>query len=243
MAKREKGNFWVYLAAVIFYPATWLFARVRSRGGPNIPTTGGALVVFNHVSYIDPMYDAVFLHRNTRVPRFLAKDSLWRVPVLGRILRGADQIPVVRGTADAQRSLAAGVEALAEGKAIVIYPEGTITRDPDHWPMRSRTGVARLALSSDVPVIPVARDGSQELYDHYRRRFRPLPRKRVDYLAGPPVDLSAYRGRPLDAALLREVTDLIMGAVRDNLAELRGTPAPSAFHRTDRPGPDTGADT
>lgn len=231
MGKKEKGNFWIYLAAAIFYPATRLFGRVSARGGERVPRTGGGLLVFNHISYIDPMYDAVFTHRYSRVPRFLGKDSLWRVPVLGAILRGADQIPVVRGTADARRSLAAAVEALKADKMIVIYPEGTLTRDPDHWPMRAHTGVARLALSAEVPVLPVARFGTHELYDHYRRRFRPFPRKRIDYLVGEPIDLSAYRDRPMDSALLREVTDLIMGRVRDNLAVLRDQPAPEGFHR------------
>ena len=120
---------------------------------------------------------------------------------------------------------------MAAGKVVVIYPEGTITRDPDGWPMRARTGVARLALASDVPVVPAVHWGTREVYDGYHRRFRPLPRKAITVRCGPPVDLTAYRNRPVDAALLREVTDVIMTTLRDLLAEVRGERAPAEFFR------------
>ncbi|GAA3866011.1 lysophospholipid acyltransferase family protein [Saccharothrix violaceirubra] len=229
MAK-EKGGFWVGVAAAVFHPATALMARRRGTGVENIPRTGGALIVLNHVSHLDPVYDAVFVHKHGRVPRFLAKHSLWKVPVLGTVIKGAKQIPVYRGTADAQQSLRAAHEALEQGLVVVIYPEGTITRDPDGWPMASRTGVARLALDHDVPVIPAARWGTRDLYDHYRKRFRPFPRKTVVTKVGEPVDLSAYRDRPRNLALLREVTDLLMTEVKDLLADIRDEPAPEGFH-------------
>jgi 1-acyl-sn-glycerol-3-phosphate acyltransferase len=138
---------------------------------------------------------------------------------------------VYRDSADAQRSISEGTRALDEGKVVIIYPEGTITRDPDTWPMYSRTGVARLALSTDVPVLPVVHWGTREVFDGYQKRFRPLPRKPIVIRCGEPVDLSAYRGRPVDALLLREVTDLIMGEVRNLLAEVRGEAAPAEFYR------------
>lgn len=228
---REKGGFWVGLAATMFYPLGWLTGRQRYQGREHLPATGGALLVSNHVSYLDPLHTSLFVHSAGRVPRFLAKNSLWKVPVLGPILRGSGQIPVYRDTADAQQSLAAGTRALADGKIVVIYPEGTITRDPAGWPMHSRTGVARLALASDVPVVPMVHWGTREVYDHYGKRFRPLPRTDLVLRAGDPVDLSAHRGRPLDATVLREVTDLIMSSVRDLLAEVREEPAPTEFYR------------
>ncbi|SFN87592.1 1-acyl-sn-glycerol-3-phosphate acyltransferases [Pseudonocardia ammonioxydans] len=228
---REKGGFWVGLAATMFYPLGWLTGRQRYQGREHLPATGGALLVSNHVSYLDPLHTSLFVHSAGRVPRFLAKNSLWKVPVLGPILRGSGQIPVFRDTADAQQSLAAGTRALADGKIVVIYPEGTITRDPAGWPMHSRTGVARLALASDVPVVPMVHWGTREVYDHYGKRFRPLPRTDLVLRAGDPVDLSGYRGRPLDATVLREVTDLIMSRVRDLLAEVREETAPTEFYR------------
>lgn len=237
---REKGGFWVGLAASVFYPLGRLTGRRRYQGREHLPATGGgALLVGNHVSYLDPVHTALFVHTAGRVPRFLAKDSLWKVPVLGRILAGSGQIPVYRDTADAQQSLAAGTRALADGKIVIIYPEGTITRDPDGWPMHSRTGVARMALASDAPVVPLVHWGTREVYDHYNKRFRPLPRTDMVVRAGAPVDLSAYRGRPLDAGVLREVTDLIMSRVRELLAEVREETAPTEFYRRS-PEPEAG---
>ncbi len=231
---REKSGFWVWLTAAIVYPATWLLGRWRVQGMDRVPVTGPALIVANHISYLDPVFSMVFVHRARRVPRFLAKHTLWKVPVLGNILRGSGQIPVYRESIDAQRSLRAGTEALDDGKTVVIYPEGTITRDPDGWPMHSRTGVARLALGSDVPVLPMVHWGTREVYDRYGKKFRPLPRKEIVVRVGDPIDMSAFRGRGLDAALLREVTDHLMAVVRELLAEVRDEPAPAGFYRRGR---------
>jgi 1-acyl-sn-glycerol-3-phosphate acyltransferase len=227
---KEKGGFWVGLAAVVFYPATALMARRRNEGAERVPKTGGALIVMNHVSHLDPVYDAVFTHKQGRVPHFLAKHSLWNVPFVGTVVKGARQIPVYRGTADARQSLRAAHEALEKGLVVIIYPEGTITRDPDGWPMTSRTGVARLALEHDVPVLPAARWGTRDVYDHYRKKFRPFPRKTVVTKVGPPVDLDAYRDRPQNLALLREVTDVLMNEVKDLLADIRQEQAPDGFY-------------
>ena len=231
MVKREKGGFWIAFAAAFMYPLGRLFSRARYEGREHLPATGGALFVANHISHLDPIYSALFVHTSRRVPRFLAKHSLWNVPVLGTVLRGSQQIPVYRDSADAQQSLREGTLALQSGKVVVIYPEGTITRDPDGWPMTARTGVARLALTADVPVLPAVHWGTRDVLDKYNRKFRPLPRKKVTVRCGPPVDLSAYRDRPIDAALLREVTDLLMVRVRELLAEVRGEPAPEEFYR------------
>jgi 1-acyl-sn-glycerol-3-phosphate acyltransferase len=231
VVRREKGGFWIAFAAVFVYPLGWLLGRARYEGREHLPASGGALFVANHISHLDPIYSALFVHTARRVPRFLAKHSLWNIPVLRSVLRGSQQIPVYRDSADAQQSLREGTRALESGKVVVIYPEGTITRDPDTWPMAARTGVARLALSADVPVLPAVHWGTRDVLDKYNRKFRPLPRKGVVVRCGSPVDLSAYRSRPVDAALLREVTDLLMVKVRELLAEVRGEPAPEEFYR------------
>jgi 1-acyl-sn-glycerol-3-phosphate acyltransferase len=232
--RRERRGFWIAFCAVFFYPTGWLVGRSRFEGLQNIPAEGGVLVVANHVSHLDPIFSGLVLDKAGRVPRFLAKHSLWKVPLLRNALAGSQQIPVYRHTSDAQQSLRDAVEALNRGRSVIIYPEGTITRDPDGWPMQSRTGVARLALSTDVPVVPVVHWGTREVLDGYRHRFRPLPRKPITVRCGEPVDLSGYRGRPVDAALLREVTDLVMAWVRALLAEVRDEPAPAGFYP--RPG-------
>ncbi|MER7010124.1 lysophospholipid acyltransferase family protein [Saccharopolyspora sp. NPDC000359] len=223
------GKFWLGLARAVFYPLTAALARTEVRGLHHIPADGPALIVLNHVSHLDPVFDAVTVHRAGRVPRFLAKHTLWNVPVLKSVLVGVEQIPVYRGTADAQKSLRDAHEALERGKAIVIYPDGTITKDPDGWPMTPKVGVARLALAHDIPVIPAARWGTKEIYDHYAKRFRPFPRKTVKFAFGEPLDLSAHRGADPDGQALREVTQLTMRRVRELLGEIREEQPPTEF--------------
>ena len=231
MGRREKSGFWFNIAVAVVYPLAWLLGRARYEGRPHIPAGGGVLVVANHVSHLDPLYSGMLVYTSRRVPRFLAKHSLWKVPLLSQVLSGSGQIAVYRASADAQQSLRDATSALQEGKVVVIYPEGTITRDPEGWPMLARTGVARLALSADVPVLPAVHWGTREVLDGYSRKFRPLPRKPITVRCGPPVDLSAYRGKPTDGDLLREVTDVLMGRVRDLLSDVRGEPAPTEFFR------------
>lgn len=229
MAEREKGGFWVGAAAVLFYPLTWM-GRSVYRGAERIPAKGPALLVMNHVSHLDPAVDAVFVHRNKRVPRFLAKDAVARAPIFGRIFLGSGGIPVYRGSSSAGDSLRAAHQTLRDDKIVLMYPEGTITKDPEGWPKHAYTGVARLALLNDVPVIPVARWGTQRIWDGYRKKFRPLPRKTVVHSVGAPVDLSTYRARvnrdAPEGKLLREVTDVLMAEVARQLGEVRGEQPP-----------------
>lgn len=232
MARSRHGHVggWIRFSAVIVKPTVALFFRRRWQGREHVPPTGGVLLVLNHVSYADWLTVACYVWDSGRVPRFLIKHSLFRVFAVGGVLRGARQIPVVRGTEDARRALDEAVDALHRGECVCIYPEGTVTKDPDFWPMQARTGVARLALATDVPVVPVAQWGAQRALDVARRRVRPFPRHDAWSVAGPPVDLSAYRDRPVTAELLREVTDVVMGRVRDQLAQVRGEPAPVAYY-------------
>ena len=235
--RKEKGGPWIRMCAIVLYPTVKLLAR-RVTKGPKLPRHGGVLLVMNHVSHLDPVFDAILVHNSDRVPRFMAKASLWKVPLLGKVMAGAGQVPVYRaGASDAKETLRAAKdslrvanEGLEQGKCLVIYPEGTITKDPDGWPMAPRTGVARLALASDVPVIPAARWGTRDIYDGYSKKFRPFPRKTVTSVFGEPIDLSAYRNQPATAQVLREVTDLLMGRVKDLVAEARGEQAPEGFY-------------
>ena len=198
-------------------------------GGDRLPATGGVIVVANHISNADPLALGQFLAYAGRWPRFLAKSSLFGVPGLGRLLRGAGQIPVERGGSHAVDALAAARTALAAGQAVVVYPEGTITYDPDLWPMRGRTGAARLALSTGCPVVPVGQWGAEEFL---RGRTVGLPRfwarPTLRMRVGAPVPLDDLRGRPVDAEVLLEATDRIMAALTALVAELRGEPAPAA---------------
>jgi 1-acyl-sn-glycerol-3-phosphate acyltransferase len=111
---------------------------------------------------------------------------------------------------------------------VAIFPEGTITRDPDLWPMEGKTGLARIALATRAPVVPIAQWGAHEILPRYGRMLRPWPRKRVQTVAGPPVDLADLYDRPMDAATLREATGRVMDAITALQAGLRGEPAPRA---------------
>jgi 1-acyl-sn-glycerol-3-phosphate acyltransferase len=230
VAKREKSDFWIRLGAVLFYPISAL-GKHSEKGTEHIPAEGGVIFAMNHVSHLDPPIDGVFVHRNKRVPRFMAKDSLFKVFFFGKLLGGSGGIPVYRGTGDAKDSLRDAITALKEGKLVVIYPEGTITRDPDGWPMWPRTGVARLALEAGVPVIPAARWGTQDILNGYTKKFRPFPRKKIYTTVGEPMDLAEYRDQEVTTKLLREVTNDVMARVRDLLAEVRDEQAPEEFYK------------
>jgi 1-acyl-sn-glycerol-3-phosphate acyltransferase len=236
-ATRRPASWAFRFCVAVVYPVSALLFRLRTRHVERIPPAGGVLLVANHVSVLDPIACARLVWDSGRVPHFLAKDSVFRGPA-GPLLRAAGQIPVSRGTGAASSSVHAAKAALDAGDLVVIYPEGSVTRDPDWWPMQSRTGVARLALTSDAVVLPVAQWGPQRVHDYHSGRVHLRLRTPVDHLVGEPVDLSSQRarvraGEPLSGELLREVTELLMGRVRDQLGELRGERPPAAFH----PGP------
>src|SRR5439155_6108050 len=142
--------------------------------------------------------------------QFLGKASLFKIPVIGWLISQVRQIPVHRGTVDAIKALEAAIAAVKDGDCVIIYPEGTTTREPDLWPMRGKTGVARLALSTGAPVVPLAMWGPQRLYDPRTHKLRPRPRTPVTLVAGPPIDLSAWAGSPPTTQTLYEMTDAIM---------------------------------
>jgi 1-acyl-sn-glycerol-3-phosphate acyltransferase len=195
--------------------------RLRWHHLDRVPATGGVLIAINHVSQADTAAAARMVWAAGRVPRFLIKSGVFDWPLIGRVMTGAGQIPVYRGTAEAPNSLRAASAALRAGECVIIYPEGTMTDDPDFWPMAGKTGVARLALDNpDVPLLPVGHWGAQRTLAP-GGRFRPFPRKPHEASVGQPIDLSDYRGRPPTAELLREVTEVIMAAITAEVAAVR----------------------
>jgi len=228
--KYGRLGFWYRLVVVVCSPVMRLTTRRDWRSMDRVPRTGGCIIAANHISYVDPLALGLYVLNAGRTPKFLAKSSLFEIPLFKHVVKGANQIPVYRGTADASSALAAAVDAVDAGDCVLIYPEGSATRDPDCWPMRARTGVARLALSTGAPVIPVAQWGPQRLW-RYKQKFpKPFPPKKVSILAGEPVDLSAYRDRPVTADVLREVTELVMASITDLLVELRGGQPPAVTY-------------
>jgi 1-acyl-sn-glycerol-3-phosphate acyltransferase len=220
------GAGWRFVWLVLYYPVSGA-VRVAYRHLDRIPRTGPAIIVVNHVSHVDPFLVAKFVLDAARVPRILAKESIFEVPVVGWGMRLMGHIPVRRGTTDARQSLASAVEALEHGQVIVLHPEGTVTRDPQGWPMMGKTGAARLSsLAPDVPVIPLAQWGVQDQVDLYHKKVRLIPRPTHLISVGEPVDLSAFRDREPTMTVLREMTEVIMRRLRDDVAELRGVAAP-----------------
>ena len=223
----ERMGWGFRVAAFVVVPASVVLTRREWEGGDQIPRTGGAVVVANHVSHADPLTFAHFVYAHGRLPRFLAKAELFDVRLVGPVLRSMGQIPVFRLTRDAALAFRAAVDAVRSGKIVIVYPEGTLTRQPDLWPMSGKTGAARIALTADVPVIPVAQWGAQEILHPYASRPSLWPRKKVYARAGAPVDLDDLRGRPLTPEVLTEATDRIMDAITALLEELRGETAPT----------------
>lgn len=221
--------------ANVLRPTALLMMRKDWHGAQHLPQDTGYIAVSNHVSPVDPITFAHFLYNNGQPPRFLAKASLFDIPVAGRLLTKLDQIPVYRGTKRARDALDAGAKVLERGDMIAVFPEGTLTKDPELWPMVARVGAARMALEQDVPVIPVAQWGAQRLLPPGAKMLRPFPRKKVTVVAGPPVDLDDFRGVPLDAAVLRAATARIMAALTSMLEDIRGESAPAKpFDARDR---------
>jgi 1-acyl-sn-glycerol-3-phosphate acyltransferase len=197
-----------------------------------VPQTGAVIFVVNHISNADPPAIGQFLAFSGRWPRFLAKGSLFEIPVVGRIIAACGQIPVQRESAQSKDALIAAARALEQGRALVIYPEGTITRDPDLWPMRGKTGAARLAFTIGCPVVPIGQWGAQELMPGRKPSFpRLLPRKTLRVAAGDPISLDDLREKPLTVEILDEATERIMDAITVLVAELRGATPPA--HRYD----------
>ncbi|MBO0925340.1 1-acyl-sn-glycerol-3-phosphate acyltransferase [Cellulomonas sp. zg-ZUI199] len=227
MPSPSRSNLAYRNVARIVRPLMFATTRPDWHGAEHLPTEGGFVAVANHMTEADPLTFAHYLWDNGHVPRVLAKASLFRVPVVGAVLRATGQIPVHRDTAAAGDSLRAAVEAVRQGECVAVFPEGTLTRDPDLWPMAGRTGAARLALTTRAPVVPVAQWGPQDLLARYGKVPHPVPRKKVTIVAGPPVELSDLYDRPQDTATLREATERIMTAITVLLEGIRGEHAPA----------------
>ena len=164
LTRRRRGSgFWFGFAISLLWPFTMFGARVAFGGGEHVPRTGGALLACNHVSDVDPIYDVAFAISHGRMPRFLAKAELWRIPIVRWVMGGGRHIPVYRASIRAADAYKEAIEALRRGEVVVFYPEGTFTADPDGWPMKAKNGIGRIALVTGVPVIPVANWGTQDL--------------------------------------------------------------------------------
>lgn len=209
--------------------------RQRGRADAARRLPGGALIVIsNHTSYADGVLLALACRRMGRSLRLLATSGVFGAPVIGALARRLGFIPVKRGTAEAAHSLDAAISALAHGEAVGLYPEGRISRHPERWPERSKTGAVRLALASGAPIVPVAMEGAHRVVGVRRiavtlfvNLFR---RPQVRTLVGTPIDIRALMN--VDDAVqptadeVRLAADQVMARLVALLAALRNeTPA------------------
>ena len=217
--------------ASIVRPPLSLLTKRDYRGVENLAIDSGIVVCPNHISWFDPLVVAQFLWDNDRPPRFLGKASLFRIPFLGKLIRNAGQIPVYRNSNAAALSVNYSISSVKRGEAVVIYPEGTITRDTNLWPMSGKSGAVNVALSANVPLIPVAQWGAQEIMAPYQKKINLFPIKTVKIIAGKPLDLDDLRGRPIDSEILKIGTARLMREIANLLGQLRGEAPPAELYK------------
>ncbi|AIC47859.1 lysophospholipid acyltransferase family protein [Rhodoluna lacicola] len=223
----SERHFVLALVASILIPIVRLLFKVEPKGIEKLPKHGSYILVSNHVTNLDALAVAYFVYvQLKRAPHFLAKESLFRIPGIGGILRAAGQIPVYRSGHRNDTPLKAAHAYLKAGHSIAIFPEGTLTRSPDLWPMRGKSGAIRLALETGVPVYPVGQWGSEKVLPQYGSKFRPGFWKPVRILVGDEIDLSDYRKRQLNPDQLNDATKLVMQTITQLVEELRGEKAP-----------------
>ncbi len=224
---QEKRGWAFNIAVPIIKPLLLATTRREWIGGENLPDGGGFIIALNHISHVDPLTAAHLVYDHGRKPRYLAKSGLFENKALGYFLRSAGQIPVRRETKDAVGAYAAAVDAVRAGQCVVIYPEATITRDPDMWPMRGKSGAARIALETGCPVIPVGQWGAHEILPPYTKKPHVLPRRKVVMRVGPPVELEDLRALPRTGEVVNQATARIMAAITHQLELVRGEQAPA----------------
>ncbi len=235
--KLERKRGWAMTVAASILKPTLLAATSRTWiDGEKIPASGGCIIAINHISHIDPLVSAHFVYDHGRLPRYLAKSGLFTNKYLGGFLSSAGQIPVERLSRNAVGAYDAAVRAIADGECIVIYPEGTLTRDPDLWPMKGKTGAARIALATGCPVIPVGQWGAQDVLPPYTTTPHLLPRKNITMKAGDPVQLDDLLALPPTPEATAQATDRIMAAITGLVEDLRGATAPAERYDPRRSG-------
>jgi 1-acyl-sn-glycerol-3-phosphate acyltransferase len=204
----EVAVFYWFLKRIALGPWLKLVFRPRAEGVEHVPHDGPAILASNHLSYADWLFMPLTLPRRVT---FVAKAEYFTTPGLkGRLQRlffsGSGQVPIDRGGATAaEGALVSAKRILAEGELFGIYPEGTRSHDGRLY--RGKTGVARLALESGVPVIPVAVVGT-DVVAPPGKKFGSFTRPVVRF--GAPLDFSRYEGLENDRYILRSVTDQIM---------------------------------
>ena len=192
----------------ILTPILRLLYRVRIEGRDGLPPRGAVILAANHRSFMDSLFLPLVIRRRVT---FVAKAEYFDDKKTAWFFRGVGQIPIRReGGSASERALASATEVLAAGGVFGIYPEGTRTRDGSLH--RGHTGVARLALRTGAPIVPVGMTGTDEINPIGRK----LPRlfRTVTIRFGSPIAVDRYAGREQDRLVLRQITDEVMFEIR-----------------------------
>ena len=224
---QRESSFAFVLVAMVLAPILRLMFNIKTSGKENLPQ-GGYILVGNHLSYLDPFSFAYSVYlQMKRVPHYLAKESIFRIPIIGKILPKVGQIPVYRGGKSNEEPLRAAKEFLKAGQVVVIFPEGTLTRDPDQWPMRGKSGAIRLAVELGLPIVPCGQWGVEKVLGNYSKKFRPNPFHVVRVKIGKPMFFRELDGKTPTAQELADATDKVMREISAIVGELRGETPPA----------------
>ncbi|MEY3406607.1 MAG: hypothetical protein RLZZ556_679 [Actinomycetota bacterium] len=215
------------ILAFFLRPLVRLLYKVNVTGMENLPKSGGYVLAANHVTTVDALAVAYMMYfRLHRAPHFLAKEGLFKTPIVGPVLLAVGQIPVFRGQRNNTDPMEAAYKVLRAGHVIGIFPEGTLTRDPDLWPMRGRTGAIRLAIETGVPIVPVGQWGTEQVMETYSSKLKPKPWHKVNIVIGKPIDLSKYFDKKNSTEDLVLITEQVMNEITKLVEQLRGEKAP-----------------
>jgi 1-acyl-sn-glycerol-3-phosphate acyltransferase len=196
-----------FAGGLLVRPLFLLCFQLRAYGQARVPATGGVVIASNHQSYLDPPLLAAPLGRMTS---FVARDTLFRNPVFGRLIRALNAFPVRRATAD-RRAVDEAIRRLKSGWAVILFPEATRTRDGGLGAFKP--GVAMIAARAGVPIVPTAILGADAAWPrHGRVRCRPV---RIRYGEPISVEAQARLGRREVTALLRRRIEAGMGFLKD----------------------------
>jgi 1-acyl-sn-glycerol-3-phosphate acyltransferase len=199
--------YWIIKA--ILTPILLLVYRVRVEGRDEIPSRGAVILAANHRSFLDSIFLPLVLRRRVT---FVAKAEYFDDPKTAWFFRAVGQIPIRReGGSASEGALAAATDVLERGRVFAIYPEGTRTRDG--YMHRGHTGVARLALATGAPIVPVGLVGTDECQPTDKKLPRLFRRVRIRF--GPPLPVAHYQGRGDDRMVLRQITDELMYEIRE----------------------------
>ena len=220
-------NFGYQIGAGLLLPVMKAITKRNWIDTEKIPKNGPAVFYSNHLSYIDALVFAHYLFENGRAPRFIGKEAVFKVPVVGWVLYKAEQIPVKRESESAAVAFKSAIDALKLGHAIAIYPEGTLTRDENLWPMTGKSGAVRMAVAAQVPLIPIAQWGDHKMLAPYSKKLKLFPRTPITLKCGDPIDLSKWHGKEDDHEAMAEATMYAMKTLAIMVGELRNEEPPA----------------